>query len=78
MLAPLIVRAKGDRRLELIAGHRRLETLRREGKAEVPCRIFELTDEQAALYLFRDNQDREDLSDYERGLFFRSSSRDSG
>ena len=70
VITPLIVRAKPDGRFEVIAGHRRLETLKREGKTEAPCRIFELTDEQAATYLFRDNVDRQDLSDYEWGQFY--------
>jgi ParB family chromosome partitioning protein len=71
VLTPLVVRQKADGRFEVVAGHRRLKTLIERGVLDAPCRVRELTDERAALMLFRDNQDRRDLSDFERGLFFK-------
>ena len=70
ILEPLVVRQKG-RRFEVIAGHRRLETLRQRGAKEASCRILQLSDQEAALALFNENADRRDFSDYERGLYFR-------
>lgn len=70
ILEPLVVRPKGQR-FEVVAGHRRLETLRLRGAKEAPCRILELSDQEAALALFTENADRKDFTDYERGLYFR-------
>lgn len=70
ILEPLVVRPKGNR-YEVVAGHRRLETLRLRGAKEAPCRVLNLSDQDAALALFTENRDRRDFTDYERGLYFR-------
>lgn len=70
ILEPLVVRRKGAR-FEVIAGHRRLETLRRRGAREAPCRILDLGDDAAAIALYSENHDRKDFTDYERGVYFR-------
>jgi ParB family transcriptional regulator, chromosome partitioning protein len=69
IIQPIVVRQK-ESRFEVIAGHRRLETLRLRGAKEAPCRILNLADEEAALALFNENRDREDFSDCERGVYF--------
>ena len=70
ILQPLVVRQKGER-FEVIAGHRRLATLRERGAKEAPCRVLNLEDEEAALALFNENRDRKDFTDYERGVYFK-------
>jgi ParB family chromosome partitioning protein len=70
ILQSLVVRPKGAR-FEVIAGHRRLETLRLRGAKVAPCRVMNLEDEEAALALLNENRDRRDFTDFERGVFFR-------
>ncbi len=70
LLTPLLVRPKG-KRFELIAGHRRLESLKAHGDTEALCEVRCLDDETAAKALYADNRDRVDMTSYERGLFFR-------
>ncbi|MGD0145944.1 MAG: ParB N-terminal domain-containing protein [Nitrososphaerales archaeon] len=69
VLVPLVARPKGER-FEVVCGHRRLETFRSKGAATAKCEVRELDDESAARLLYLENEDREGLSDYARGMFF--------
>jgi ParB/RepB/Spo0J family partition protein len=71
IVSPIIVRKKADGRYEIIAGHRRLETLKQAGKTEAPCEVVEMNDEQAAIALFADNEAVKAWEGYEKGKYFR-------
>jgi ParB/RepB/Spo0J family partition protein len=70
IVSPIIVRKKADGRYEIIAGHRRLETLKRAGKTEAPCEVVEMDDEQAAVALYNDNEAVKTWEGYEKGKYF--------
>jgi ParB family chromosome partitioning protein len=69
IISPIIVRPK-DGRYEVVAGHRRLQGLKATGKTEAPCEIVKMDDEQAAIALFTDNEDRQAWEGYEKGKYF--------
>ena len=69
LVIPLLVRRRGER-YQLVAGHRRLASLKAEGKTDALCEVRDLSDEEAALALYAENHDRRDFSDYERGVYF--------
>jgi ParB family transcriptional regulator, chromosome partitioning protein len=60
LLQPVVVRQTGDR-FELIAGHRRLEALRRLGRERVPAIVRGANDDQAYLLTLVENLQRTDL-----------------
>jgi DNA modification methylase len=63
-LAPIIVQ-KGTYRI--LAGHGRLEALKKKGVTEIPVVVADVSDDQAALYTIADNQLGE-LSDWDERL----------
>lgn len=66
VLEPLLARERADGRLELLAGHRRLEASRIAGLETVPVRVLEIRDDvTAAIIAIVENADREDLSAWE-------------
>lgn len=66
VLEPLLARSVADGRLELLAGHRRLEASRLAGLQTVPVRVLEIKDDvTAAIIAIVENADREDLSAWE-------------
>jgi ParB family chromosome partitioning protein len=71
IVSPIIVRKKADGRYEIIAGHRRRETLKQAGKTDAPCEVVEMNDEQAAIALFADNEAVKAWEGYEKGKYFR-------
>lgn len=71
VIQPLLIRPKpNSERYELVVGHRRLETLRRLGKEKALCEVRQLSDEEAATIHFTENEDREGLTDAEKGEYF--------
>ncbi len=49
---PPVVRHRGpDQQLELLAGHRRLTAAHTVGVTRIPCRVVDLTDEEAFLFI---------------------------
>lgn len=65
LLHPLVARPLGNGRYELLAGHRRLEALRRLGWLEAPVVVREVSDEEARRILLHENQARQELRPYE-------------
>lgn len=70
VLSPPLVRPKRNGRFELVAGHRRIASLRAGGESSALCKVVDLDDEDAAVALYQDNADREGLSDFALGEFF--------
>ncbi len=71
IISPPVVRPNGAR-FELVTGHRRLERLKADGKTEAECKVVGMGDQEAALALFADNEDRKGWEDTEKGFYFRS------
>lgn len=70
LLQPLVVRPKGER-YELLAGHRRLEALRRLGWDKVPAVVREATEEEARQAVVHENEVRQQLDPYSLALYLR-------
>jgi len=63
---------KREVRYEVIAGERRLLAFRLLRRLEIPYRLLELSDRDAAVLALTDNEAREDLTDYERGKRYKA------
>lgn len=69
VLQPVIVRPNGEG-YELIAGERRWRAARIAKLTMIPCRVVDVTDEEAVEIQARENLDREDLNPIERARQF--------
>lgn len=67
----IIVRKKDGGRYELIAGERRWRAKKLLGHPTIRAKVYVLTDAQALLMALTDNEAREDLTDFERGMSYR-------
>jgi ParB family chromosome partitioning protein len=67
----IIVRKTDNGRYELIAGERRWRAKKLLGHPTIRAKVCVLTDAQAILMALTDNEAREDLSDFERGMSYR-------
>jgi ParB family chromosome partitioning protein len=65
VLDPILVRAVGPQRFEIIAGERRWRAAQQVGLGEIPALVRELSDSQVALIALVENLQREDLSPLE-------------
>ena len=65
VLDPILVRAVGPQRFEIIAGERRWRAAQQVGLGEIPALVRELSDQQVALIALVENLQREDLSPLE-------------
>jgi len=65
VLDPILVRAVGPQRFEIIAGERRWRAAQQVGLSEIPALVRELSDQQVALIALVENLQREDLSPLE-------------
>jgi len=65
VLDPILVRAIGPQRFEIIAGERRWRAAQQVGLGEIPALVRELSDQQVALIALVENLQREDLSPLE-------------
>lgn len=65
----LVVRRVGDA-YELIAGERRYRAAKLAKLREVPCKIVDVTDEEALEIQFLENWEREELNPIEEGIAF--------
>jgi ParB family chromosome partitioning protein len=70
VVVPVLVRPKEGGRFEIIAGHRRVESVRKQGLKTIVCSVKRVDDKKAALLHFGENVDRADLSATEKGNFF--------
>lgn len=65
VLDPILVRAVGVQKFEIIGGERRWRAARQAGLTEIPALVRELTDQQVALIALVENIQREDLAPLE-------------
>jgi len=65
VLDPILVRAVGAQRFEIIGGERRWRAAQLAGLSEIPALVRELTDQQVALIALVENIQREDLAPLE-------------
>jgi len=70
VLEPLLVRALGPSRYQLIAGERRLRAAAAAGLSEVPCIEIAASDHEAVEFALIENLQRRDLSPFEEGEGF--------
>jgi ParB family chromosome partitioning protein len=66
VVEPLVVRPYGEK-FEVICGRRRFRAAEKLGLTLIPCIICDLTDQEAMELMFIENEQRTDISDYERG-----------
>ncbi len=66
VLQPLVVRPKGDKQYELVAGERRLRAAKHAGLKTVPVTVRDLTDAESFEIALIENLQREDLAPLER------------
>lgn len=67
----ILVRPLADR-YELISGHRRVTAARTLGWDSIKAQVIACDENQARLMVWSANQGRKDLSDFERGLMYKS------
>jgi ParB/RepB/Spo0J family partition protein len=67
---PLKVRPVKDG-YELVSGHRRLASMKKAGIVFADCVVEELSDKEVLLEQWAENEDRRELSDYEKALKLR-------
>lgn len=72
LMQPIVVRALGPDRFELIAGERRLRAAKLAGLTTIPAIVREADDRQAAELALIENVQRSDLNPIERARAFRS------
>ncbi len=70
LLNPIVARRSEDGALEVIAGHRRLEALRRIGAEAAACKIVEATDREAFEISLVENLQRDSISPVEEAMAF--------
>lgn len=64
------VRPKGDRH-EIICGRERYLSALKAGLTALPCLVQEMTDQEAMKSMLLENMEREGLSDYEVGRWYK-------
>lgn len=69
-IQPILVRKKGER-YDLIVGHRRLHASRLVGAITIEAKIIDVSDAEAAIMRYRENNERLDNSPYEEALFIK-------
>ncbi|MDE2773622.1 MAG: ParB/RepB/Spo0J family partition protein [Gemmatimonadota bacterium] len=78
LLQPLVVRAAGPGRYQLIAGERRLRSLQRLGWSEVPVVLRDVSDETLLVLALVENLQRQELNPLEEAEGYRQLSEQFG
>jgi ParB family chromosome partitioning protein len=71
VLQPIVVRAKGEGKYELVAGERRLRAATMAGLSRIPAVIREMTNEQSLQVALIENIQREDISAIDAAIAYR-------
>lgn len=71
ILLPVLVRQKGDRKYEMISGHRRKFACNLAGKKEIPAIVRELTDDEATILMVDSNMQREEILPSEKAFAYK-------
>jgi ParB family chromosome partitioning protein len=76
VVQPIVVRALGSGKFQLIAGERRLLASKKAGKATIPAIVREVSDEQAMEMTIVENLQRADLNPMEQARAYERLGRD--
>lgn len=71
LLEPLVVRKKENGKYEMLSGHRRKKALQLIGVAEVECKIKDLSDDEATIYMVDSNLYREKIFPSEKAFAYK-------
>jgi ParB family transcriptional regulator, chromosome partitioning protein len=72
VIQPILVRALGNGRFELIAGERRLRAARQAGLSEIPALVKEASDDESLVLAIVENVQRADLGPLEEAHAYRA------
>ena len=71
LLEPLVVRKKENGRYEMLSGHRRKKELQLIGVSEIECKIKDLSDDEATIYMVDSNLYREKVFPSEKAFAYK-------
>ena len=71
LMEAVIIRPKEDGRYEMISGHRRLLACKKLGLDKISCRVRDLTDDEAIIYMVDSNLHREKLLPSEKAFAYK-------
>lgn len=71
VINPAIVREIGNGRYELISGHRRRRACELAGLTKLRCRIVDLSDEEATVYMVDSNMQRTEIAPSEKAFSYK-------
>lgn len=71
VLVPALVRPKSEGGYEMVAGHRRKMASELAEKAEIPCIVRELTDDEATIIMVDSNLQREEILPSEKAFAYK-------
>lgn len=78
LLQPILVRAYGDSRYQIIAGERRFRASKLAGLSEIPAIVLEKDDKKTAEIALIENVQREDLNPIEEAMGYKALADDYG
>ena len=71
LMEAVIIRPKDNGRYEMVSGHRRLLACKNMGLQSIPCRIRNLTDDEAIIYMVDSNLHREKILPSEKAFAYK-------
>ena len=71
LLSPILVRKTDDDHYELISGHRRKRAFELAGMKKIPCRVCEMSREEAVIAMVDSNLQRDEILPSEKAFAFR-------
>ena len=71
LMEAVIIRPKDNGRYEMVSGHRRLLACKNMGLQNIPCRIRNLTDDEAIIYMVDSNLHREKILPSEKAFAYK-------
>ena len=71
LMEAVIIRPKDNGRYEMVSGHRRLLACKNMGLETIPCRIRNLTDDEATIYMVDSNLHREKILPSEKAFAYK-------
>ena len=71
LISPIMVRKTGDDSYELIAGHRRKRAFELAGIEKIPCRVFEMSHDEAVIAMVDSNLQRDEILPSEKAFAYR-------
>ena len=71
LISPIMVRKTGEDSYELIAGHRRKRAFELAGIKKIPCRVFEMSHDEAVIAMVDSNLQRDEILPSEKAFAYR-------